>query len=482
MKSKRVEVPAPGTGRSYWLQEALEHDPGEACPPLRGKVSADVCIAGGGFAGLWTAIELTEREPSLRVALLEADICGGGASGRNGGLFSASWYDLPVLIKMFGEDGGIRYAQALSEAVAEGGEFCRANGVEAWFHRDGMLAFAAAPWQAAERDGELWDVLERRGLSDRMWRLSSEEARSMAEVPRAAGGSFTPHGATVQPARLARGLRRVALERGVRIFEGTRVTRIDRERPVVVRTDGRGAVRADHVIVTIGAWAAGWPNVRGRLANVADFMVATEQIPERIEELGWRDNVAILDMRELLLYLRRTDDGRIAIGGGATGVLFGGHVGRSSTHDRRIAEVAAESLLWLFPQLEGVRFTHAWGGPIDMSPSFTPFYRTLPPGDVHLGLGFSGHGLAATKVGGKILASLALGLQNGWTSMPVVGDALGRFPPEPLRYPLAKLSVWGMESGDRREDEGKTRGLLRTVLANAPLEYRSRLRRRERSG
>lgn len=479
----KSQVPAPGTGRSFWLQEALARDPGEACPPLRGKVSADVCIAGGGFAGLWTAIELTQREPSLRVALLEADICGGGASGRNGGFFSASWYDVQALVRMFGVEGGLRYAQALSDAVDEADGWCRTNGVDAWFHRDGMLAFQAAPWQAMEWHGsELFGALERYGLSDRMWRLSAEDARAMADVPRAVGAHFTPHGATVQPARLARGLRRLALERGVRIFEGTRVTGIEHGRRPVVRTAGRGAVRTDQTIVAIGAWAAGWPSVRRRLANVADFMVATEPIPDRIEALGWRTHVGILDMRELLLYLRRTDDGRIAIGGGATGVLFGGRVGSASTHDLRVAEVAAESLIWLFPQLEGVRFTHSWGGPIDMSASFVPFYKTLRPGNVHLGLGFSGHGLAATKVGGKILASLALGLRNEWSELPLVGDALGRFPPEPLRYPLAKLAVWGMESGDRREDEGKRRGLLRTVAANAPIEYRSRLRRRKPSG
>lgn len=145
-----------------------------------------------------------------------------------------------------------------------------------------------------------------------------------------------------------------------------------------------------------------------------------------------------------------------------------------------MAETAARGLLWLFPQLEGVRFTHAWGGPIDQTVSFTPFYRTLLPGNVHAGLGFSGHGLSQTMVGGRILASLVLGADDAWTRLPVVGPEIAKAPPEPLRYPAVRAAVWALRSGDRREDAGRRRGIVRTAVGQAPLALRERLASRGR--
>jgi glycine/D-amino acid oxidase-like deaminating enzyme len=469
-------APAPGHEPAFWLQEALAVDPGEPCPPLRARLGVDVCVVGAGFAGLWTAIELMERDRSLRIAVLEADVCGGGASGRNGGFFSSSWWDLPAICGLFGESEGIRYCTVLAEAVAEAEAWCRAHDVDCWFHREGTLAVRAGAWQkdVGHGDQDAVAFCATHGLGDRLVRLTGEEARAYADSPLFVGGFFDRDGATVQPARLARGLRRIALERGVHVFERTAALGVEHGRPAIVRT-AHGAVRADRVVITTGAWAAAWSAFRRSFGNIADFMVVTEPIPDRLEEIGWTTHVGIADGRELLYYLRKTDDHRIAIGGGATGVLCGGRVGRRATHDRRVAEVAARGLIRMFPQLEDVRFTHAWGGPIDHTASFLPFFETLAPGNVHAGLGFSGHGLAQTRVGGKILASLALGVQDGWTSLPVVGPEIAKVPPEPFRFPLVRLAAWGLESGDRREEGGRPRGLVRSVLGGAPLMYRDRL-------
>jgi glycine/D-amino acid oxidase-like deaminating enzyme len=414
-----------------------------------------------------------EREPGLRVALLEADICGGGASGRNGGFVSSSWHDIEALVAIYGEPEGVRYAVALAAEIDAVGTWCRRNGVDAWFHKDGVLAARAGGWQP-DRSPDAEALLLRHGVERR--HLDAEQARSVADSPRFVGGIMGEDTAIVQPARLARGLRRAALDRGVRIYEGTRVTGIDAGRPAVVRAE-HGAVRADHVVLTIGAWAAGWPGFRRAFGNIADYVVVTEPIPSLLrDELGWTSWTGIVDRRELLYYLRRTDDDRIAIGGGSTGVLYGGRIGSASTHDRRVSEVAAEGLLWLFPQLEGIRFTHAWGGPIDMTASFTPFFQTLGSGNVHAGLGFSGHGLAATKLGGKTLASLVLGREDEWSTLPVVGPPVGTAPPEPLRWPLVRAAVWGLESGDRAEAAGRRRTMLQRALAWGPVANRNRLR------
>ena len=144
---RRLDLPDPGAARSFWLQEALAAEAGEPCPPLEHQVAVDVCIIGGGFAGLWAADELIEREPGLRIALVEADICGGGASGRNGGFLSSSWHDIEALCGIYGEDGGFRYAEALAREVDEAGTWCRRHNVDAWFHSDGVLAARVGEWQ-----------------------------------------------------------------------------------------------------------------------------------------------------------------------------------------------------------------------------------------------------------------------------------------------------------------------------------------------
>ena len=471
-------MPAPGSARSFWLQEALAHEPGEPCPPLEARVAADVCVVGGGFCGLWTALELSEREPGLRITLLEADVVGGGGSGRNGGFYSSSWWDLPALVGFFGRDGGLRYARALGDSVAEVGRFAADHDIDCWWHHEGALVVRAGEWQRGMTDDDAVSRCAALGEPGRLQPRTADEVRSIATIPRAVGGVFTPDSATVQPARLARGLRRVLLERGVQIFERTRVTGIDRSRPAVVHTVA-GAVRAEQVVLATGSWAASWPGFRRSFGVIVDTMVVTEPIPERLEAIGWTSHVGLADGRDLLYYLRRTDDGRIAIGGGAVGTVFAGRAdGRAVTHDRRAAEVAARGLLWLFPQLEGIRFDHAWGGPIDQTASFLPFYRTVAPGNLHAGLGFSGHGLSQTWVGGRILASKVLGAQDEWTSLPVHRPEIGAVPPEPLRWPAVKLAAWALERGDRREERGRSRGGLLELIGGAPDRYRSSLQRR----
>jgi glycine/D-amino acid oxidase-like deaminating enzyme len=469
-----IDVPTPGAARSLWLQEALAAEPGDPTPPLERHVVADVCIVGGGFAGLWTAFRLSERAPGMRIALLEQDIVGGGASGRNGGFVSSSWHDLDALISLFGHDEGIRYAQALADAVREIGRLAASLSIDCAFHREGVLGAATGAWQDAfGGDGQLPPE-----VADRRVHLTAEQARAYADSPRFVGGTFTADNGICQPARLARGLRRVLLARGVRIFERTPMVELDRGRPAVVRTPS-GAVKAEHVVLTTGAWAAGMRPFSRSFGVIADYVVATEPIPDKLEEIGWTSQVGIADGREWLYYLRPTDDHRIVIGGGAGSAVYGGRgSGRDANARRHYAETAARGLLWMFPQLEGTRFTHAWGGPIDQTPTFVPFYRTLEPGNVHAGLGYSGHGLTQTFVGGHILASTVLGVRDEWTTLAVNRPEVVKAPPEPLRYPLVKMAAFALERGDAREDAGRSRGPLYDWIGGAPLRYRERVVRR----
>lgn len=472
MTRSNVDMPTPGLARSFWLQEALAFDAGEPCQPLQGRDVADVCVVGGGFAGLWTAVELLTREPGIRLALVEADICGGGASGRNGGFIAPSWSDLPELCRIFGDESGVDLGRAYGEQVEEIGRFCADHSMDVWYHHEGSLQFVA-PWQDDHADA--FDALAAHGLSDELVRVDAATARSFVDSPIAHGGIFEPRCATIQPARLARSLRRFLLKRGVRIFEGTPVKSIRRGRPATVVTPG-GEIQADQVVLTIGAWGAGWPGYRSRLGNVADYVVATEPIPDLIEEIGWNTHVGLGDARYWIHYLRKTDDHRIVIGGGNGVALFGGRVGRGATRVRSVAEDAARGLLWFFPQLEGVRFEYAWGGPMEMTRTFAPFFHTKD--NVYAGLGFSGHGLAPTRVGGKILASLLLGAHDRWSSLPVVGPPMGHWPPEPIRWPLARLGLWAIVSQDRfRERRGKD-PLVRGLIAGGPARMRGWIQQR----
>jgi glycine/D-amino acid oxidase-like deaminating enzyme len=434
-----------------------------------------VAIVGGGFAGLWTAVRLLEHEPTLRIAVLEQDIVGGGASGRNGGFFSSSWHDLDAIVALYGDAEGLRYARVLADAIGEADAFTREHGIECWFHTGEVLGVMAGAWQEPPAIPE---AAVRLGVTDRYRLVDGVGAREVADSPRFEAGMLNADNAICHPARLARGLRRHLLERGVTIFERTRMTGLDPGRPVVVRTD-HGAVRADRVVLATGAWAAGWPGFRRSFGVISDYVVATEPIPERLAAIGWTEPVGIADRRDWLYYLRPTDDGRIVIGGGAGGAVFGGRSsGRAATHARRYAETAARGLLWLFPQLEGVRFTHAWGGPIDQTASFLPFFRTLEPGTIHAGLGFSGHGLAQTFVGGRILAGTVLDLDDPWTSLAVNRPEASLVPPEPLRFPAVWASARALATGDARETAGRSRGLAWRLIGDAPLRYRDRVVRR----
>ena len=464
MTLRSVPSVPPVGPRSWWLDEALRADPGEPCPELAGEVTADVCVVGGGFAGLWTAYELHERAPGLGIVLVEAAIVGAGGSGANGGFFSPSWTQLSGLCASLGEDGGVTYAAALAAMVDELDGWISRHDVHIDARHEGILYARAGEWQPGP-DDETFRLLEKHGLSDRLRRVDAAGARAVADSPRFVGGVVTPDLTVLQPGKLARELRRVLLERGVRIFEGTPMVRVEAGRPPRVVTPA-GVVSAGNVVLAYGAWAARERHFRRAFAVCTDFMVVTQPIPELVEQIGWTSHMGVADLREMLYYLRRTADDRIAIGGGAMGIVPGARIRGRVLTAPRLAEMAAHGLTWLFPQLEGVRFDAAWSGPMDITGAALPFFESAPGGHVHAGLGFSGHGLTSTRLGGKILASLVLRADDEWSRLPVVGPPLTQLPPEPLRWPLVQTTSWAYEASDRAHEQGRRPGPLpRAVIA-----------------
>jgi glycine/D-amino acid oxidase-like deaminating enzyme len=467
----------PGGRRSWWLREALAAEPPSlaadvAAPALAGEEHADVAILGGGYTGLWTAIRLTELAPGARIVVLESDVGGGGASGRNGGFVTGWWDELPGLIALAGDAEAVRTAQALDASIAEMRAFVEANAIDAWWTETGFVSVSAAPAQ----DGawrEATDACERVGHGDRWRPLSPDEVQGYARSPAFRAGAFMPVAATVQPAALARGLRRVALERGVVIHERTRVERFEDRLVKTSSAEGHGVVVADQVVVALNAWAAAWRRFGRRLVTWSSYVVLTEPMPDRLTEIGWTGGEGIADSRFTLHYGRTTPDGRIALGGGGGRAGFGGRIGRAFSSDTGSARRAAEGLRRWFPQLADVRIVDAWGGPIDIDDSHRPWFGTLPGGRIHFGLGYSGNGVAPAALGGRILASLALGRDDEWTSLPIVGErATPRaFPPEPFRYVGARAFREAIGIRERAEEAGHAANPVVREISRLPRRF-----------
>lgn len=443
----------PDARRSYWLREALAADPGEPCLSLAGDTRADVVILGGGYTGMWSAYFLTEQAPGIDVVILERDICGGGPSGRNGGFVLGWWDELPGLVKLFGEERALEACRALSRSVREIGDWCRTHGVDAWFTPGGYLGVSTSPAQD-EGPSSSVELAGRLGVADEYLPLSPGEVEAKCRSPVFRGGAFMRDGATVQPARLARGLRRVLLDRGVRIFEMTSARRFRPGPPAEAETDG-GRVRAGQAVVALNAWAAAWREFRRRLVTWGSYIVLTEPAPDRLADIGWTGGEAIVDFRTALHYFRTTPDGRIAFGGGGARAGYDGRIGRRFTHDAVSASRAAQGFRRLFPSFSGVALGDSWGGPIDVSGSHLPFLGTLTPGNVHFAHGYTGNGVAPSHLAGQILASLALGRENDLTGLPIVGHRPIRFPPEPLKYVGAYVIREAIVRKERAEDQGK---------------------------
>ena len=449
---------------SHWLKEAIR--PGEEdCPSLIGDVTADVCIVGGGFTGLWTAINLKRHEPALDVVVLEKDVCGAGASGRNGGFVLSWWAKFLSLEKICGGEEAVRLAGESAKAVDDIGEFCAAEGIDAHYKRDGWLWAATNDQQIDAWNGTLEATGRYQQYPFEQWQ--PEEVGARAGSSRHQAGIFETGAASVQPAALARGLRQAALARGVRIFEHTALTKLKGQaKPEVVTP--RGRVNAAKVILAMNAWGIRFAPIHRAIIVVSSDIVITEVMPERLEQMGWRDGMTISDGRMLVHYYRTTRDGRIAFGkGGMNGRWpYGNRVGTKLDGPTQIADQVTSWLSWTYPELGAVRPADSWMGPIDRSKAGLPYFGALEDQpNVFYGVGYSGNGVGPSHLGGKILASLALEKQDEWSNCGLVRP-LGRdFPPEPMRYFGGKFVRRAIARTDAAADANRTPGPLTRYLA-----------------
>jgi glycine/D-amino acid oxidase-like deaminating enzyme len=450
----------------HWVAEAGPPEP-QPQPPLSGSIDADVVVVGGGYLGLWTAWHLLERARGARVVVLEADRCGFGPSGRNGGFVNGLWDKVGKVAVQDGVEAAVALAGAAERSVRAIGAWCEDQEVDAWYTPAPHLLVSAAPAQDGAWAQEV-AAARRLGGGDELVELDAAGIAARCRSPLMRGGAMLRTAATVQPARLAFGLRARLLGRGVRIHEHARVRRLEGGDPVVAHTDG-GAVRAGAAVLAVNHAAVGLAPFRRALSVASSHIVVTEPVPDVLQDAGWTGGESISDGRTMLHYFRTTPDGRIAFGWGGGRMAFGARRHATTDVDPEVAARTARDLRAFFPALEGRAISHAWGGPIDVSPVRLPIFRSL--GRVHAGFGFTGNGVGPAELGGRILSALALDVRDPVTRLAVVEPAAKPFPPEPLRWAGGALVRRAMIERDECWQRGEPVPAPVELVASLPRRF-----------
>ena len=433
--------------RSLWLENC--DDDLTPRPGPTGDLAVDVAVVGGGLSGLWTAHALKEAAPDCRIAVLEAEVCGFGASGRNGGWCSALFpASLDQLARLAGRHAAVAQYRAMIDTVAEVGRSMERLGIDCHWAPGGTVTMATNPAhveriRAQVTEQHRWGF----GPRDHRW-LSPAETAERVRPRGNVGSAFTPHCAAVHPARMVRGLARAVEAAAVAVYEGTRVRRID---PGVVATD-HGTVRADTILRCTEGYTAGLPGHGRDLVPLYSMMIATEPLDAaQWQEIGLRERETFTDGRHLLIYGQRTDDDRLAFGGRGAPYHFGSAVADRFDRDRRVADELTTVLRALFPVTRDTRITHHWGGPLAVPRDWTASVGL----DRRRGLGWTGgyvgDGVSTTNLAGRTLADLVVGDDTELTRLPWVDHRNPQWEREPLRWIGINAGRSIASAADRRE-------------------------------
>jgi glycine/D-amino acid oxidase-like deaminating enzyme len=452
---------------SWWFADAMAREAGAAAPSLTGEISVDVAIVGGGYTGLWTALALKARKPSLSVAVIEASLCGSGASGKNGGKVHGYWASLQGMARNIGDDGALALARAGTMAQDAIRAFATGPGRDVWWREAGNLRVSCAPAQDGKIAGYV-DTARRLGVPDAAQLLTAYEVAHYCCSPVFRGGVFLPEGANLHPALLARALRKAAMEAGVEIYENTPMTGQDKGSPNRIRTPG-GQIVAREVVLATNCDLASLPETKPHVSVFSSYAVMSEPAPAALEAMGWTGEEGISDMRMFLHYFRKTPDGRVLMGSGSGPIAFNG-----LTSDLRLREDpdsarrAERALRRLLPAFRDVPITRAWGGQIDVSADRLPFFKTIPGTRIHFGCGYSGHGVNPTYIGGQCLASLVLNENDIWSNLPLCRRDLPTLPPEPFRTWGGRAIRRAIIACEEAEEQNRTPPPLASAMASLP--------------
>lgn len=450
-------------GRSFWLETAGEDLTPR--PALDGSVTVDVAILGGGYSGLWTAYYLLRDNPGLEVAILERDICGFGASGRNGAWCSSRFpLDPGALERRYGADVARETLLSAYDAVAEVGRVCEREGIEAEFRINGILSLARGEAQLpAIRASHA--AYERLGFGDRNRLLDADAAREKIRVSDLCGALHTPFSGAVHPAKLARGLARVVERLGGAIYERTEVVRVEPgSRPRLVSP--LGAVTARKGVIAAGeAYLSGLPRFRRAILPMSSTIILTEPLSEaQWARIGWAGGEGLGSQVATVDYLTRTTDGRILYGSRGAVYRYGSRMDEGV--EPGLAERMTAVLRRWFEPLADTPISHVWSGYLGVARDWTPSVGFDPAQGLGWLYGYTGRGVATTNMAGRLLADLVVGRPSPLSTSPIAGRRSPSWEPEPLRW----LGVRYLQDAYRRLDAAAAAG--RPPPFDAPLARR----------
>jgi glycine/D-amino acid oxidase-like deaminating enzyme len=442
---------------SFWLEDSGESLTSR--PALKTSTDVDVAILGAGYSGLWTAYYLLLHEPTLRVAVVDKDIAGFGASGRNGGWCSPNFpVTAGALEKRFGAETARNLLLAMRASVDEVGRVCHEEKIDARFHKGGVLTLARGRHQLPGIRSS-FATYERLGLGDRYQLLSATEATERIRVSDVHGGLFTPDGASLHPARLVRGLARAVEARGGIIYEQTPVTGFKAGRLI---TPG-GELRAKCATVLAGeAYLTRLPALHRALLPVYSLISITEPLTAaQWSQIGWQNGESVASTRNTVVYLTKTPDGRILFGSRGAPYVFGSKIrDQQDTHEATVKMIHRSLVEW-FPPLAGIGFTHAWGGPVGMPRDWMPAVRFDANSRIGSIMGYTGQGVSTSNLSGRLLAGLITNRKTGLETLPLAQRRSPNWEMEPLRW----LVVRYMQNAFLRIDEAAEAGRPRPVDA-----------------
>lgn len=430
---------------SYWLETCQDDLTPRAA--LSGQVTVDVAVLGGGFSGLWTAYYLMRDNPGLQVAILEKDICGYGASGRNGGWCSSRYpLDASTLADRYGVEIGRKTLQAMYDAVEEVGRVCAREGIDAEYRQTGILSLARGKGQlpavqSAHR------AYERLGFGDQNRLLGAEAAREKVHATQVEGALHSPKSATVHPAKLVRGLAHAVERLGGVIYERSPVTRFEPGDSPRLHTDSGMLVARKAVVAAGEAYLTQQPRYRRALLPMSSLIVLTEPLSAaQWASIGWADGEGLGSQVNMVDYFTKTTDGRILYG--SRGAPYHMNSNMDQPWDAATAKAMRETLVEWFPALEGIAFTHSWAGYLGVARDWTPTISFDPRTKVGQLFGYTGRGVSTTNISARILAGMITGKPTGLEFLPSVGNRSPQWEPEPLRW----LGVRYVQEGFARMD------------------------------
>ena len=440
-------------GASFWFDSLVASGADDLSPrpALAADMAVDVCIIGAGLTGLWTAYYLAQADPSLSIAVIEKEIAGFGASGRNGGWCSALFpLSASALETRYGFSAAVAMREAMIGTVAEVERVTQAAGIECDFALGGTVAFVRSRVQFASAREEL-DEAARFGV-DRLKLLGTDSVQERFGAPSARAAVFTADCARVQPAKLVRGLARVVQDLRVSIYEQTEAHRWSKGSVEVTTSAGSFTVRAKTVVNALEGYGSQLSDVGRAVLPLYSLMIATEPLPEDTwNRIGIAHGETFTDYRHLLIYGQRTADNRFAFGGRGARYHLGSAIRPAYDRVPRVTHHLRRALVELFPDARSARVTHQWGGPLGV------------PRDWHASVGFDreagtawaggyvGDGLSTTNLAGRTLADLITGQDSELSRLPWVNHVSPRWEPEPLRFIGANLGLVGMQFADAEE-------------------------------